>query len=92
MRNSDLNPEEMKNLIVRLMTEFAFLIDMHYEDEEMARLANEDTTFRVFRRAEQWMEDNGVKRSRLVNHLTRRITRCHYHYLGEPLDDPEISL
>ena len=47
MRNSDLNPDEMKNLIVRLMTEFAFVIDLHYEDEEIARLANEDTTFRV---------------------------------------------
>jgi hypothetical protein len=92
MGNSDLNPGEMKNLIIKLMTEFAFLIDLHYEDEEIARLANEDKTFRVFHRAVQWMEENDIKQSRLVKHLMKRIFLCHYDYLGELLHDPEISI
>ena len=89
---SKSNPDEMKNLIAKLMHELAIQIDLFYEDQEIGILANADSTFRVFRRGLQWMDDNRMPWSKTIRHVCNRIHGCHAEYFAEPMDDPDIAL
>ena len=92
MDNSKSKEREMENLIKRLMTELAFQFDLHYDDKDIGLLANEDSSFRVFRRGLDWMDENDLKMSKVVKHVSRRIRRCHFEWFDEPLEDPEVAL
>ena len=92
MGDSKSKSAEMKNLIAKLMHELAIQIDLFYEDQEIGILANEDSTFRVFRRGLQWMDDNEMPLSRTTKHVRTRIDKCHAEYFAEPMDDPDVAL
>ncbi len=92
MGNSKSKQTEMKNLIGKLMTELAFQFDLFYDDQNIGILANEDSSFRVFRRGLEWMDENEMKMSKVVKHVRSRIERCHAYYFTTPLEDPDVAL
>lgn len=92
MGDSKSKSAEMRNLIAKLMHELAIQIDLFYEDEQIGILANEDSTFRVFRRGLQWMDENKMPWSRAIRHTCNRIHGCHAEYFAEPMDDPDVTL
>ena len=66
--NSDL-----ASVLANVLAEFAFEIDRHYEQEEIARLALTDSTFTTFRGAVQELRKRDVPLSDRVLHVERRI-------------------
>ena len=66
--NSDL-----ASVLADVLAEFAFEIDRHYEQEEIAKLALTDSTFSTFRSAVQELRSRGVPLSDRVLHVERRI-------------------
>ena len=66
--NSDL-----ASVLADVLHQFAFELDRHYEQEEIATLALTDTTFTTFRGAVQELRNRGVPLSDRVLHVERRI-------------------
>ena len=67
------NSSEMLNTVLH---EFAILIDLFFEDEEIGGLAEKDSTFVAFQRARQELEERNIRVSSTVQHVQRRIERA----------------
>ena len=88
MKNRD---KDMELLLAKVLHEFSYELDVHYENDMMGIMAAEDDTFRVFRRALEELRRRRVKVSRRVWHVQRRIEDSYRDALGEELPPLESN-
>jgi hypothetical protein len=77
--------KKVEILLAKLMHEFSYLIDVHYENDKIAQHALEDSTFRVYRRVLHELRERNVPMSSRVLHVERRIEDSYQQVFGEPL-------
>ncbi len=81
-------------LTKRLLHELAYHLDKDYEDEDIGFLAEEDSTFRTFRKGVSELQKDGEKLSTRTIEMMARIVICHCDFFrGTPLteiDDKEL--
>jgi hypothetical protein len=70
MKNRD---KDLELVLTKVLHEFAYELDANYENDQIAIMAQEDDTFRSFRRAFKLLSSRGVKLSKRVRHVQRRI-------------------
>lgn len=70
MSNRD---DSIETILANVLTEFAFEIDRHYEEEEITKLTSADSTFSTFRSAVQELRKRRAPLSDRVLHVERRI-------------------
>lgn len=73
----------------RLLRELALQIDMFYEDEDIGFLAEEDPTFRMFRKGVRMFQEDGKRLPASTLEVAARIERCHAEYFETALTLPK---
>ena len=81
----------MELLLAKVLHEFAYELDVHYENDMMGIMAAEDDTFRVFRRALEELNRRKVKVSRRVWHVQRRLEDAYRDAINEELPPLESN-
>lgn len=77
--------KQLEVLLAKVMHEFSFLIDVTYEMDDIGIIADEDSTFLVFRRAYQELKDRNCCNSSIVQHVYRKIEDAYAEAFDEPL-------
>jgi hypothetical protein len=82
MNTSD---QKLVELLARLMHEYAYLLDTHYENGDMADFADIDTTFLAFRAGLYTLREHDALVTNLVSHVENRMMEAYWETYEEIL-------